>query len=33
VDAIEPVRASDHIGLTEATNIVNRIDEKMKAAK
>jgi hypothetical protein len=33
VDAIELVRASEHIGLTEAVNRVNEIDEKMKAAK
>jgi len=33
VDAIELVRASQHIGLTEAVNLVNSIDEKMKAAK
>jgi len=33
VDAIELVRASQHIGLTEAVNLVNSIDEKMKGAK
>jgi hypothetical protein len=33
VDAIELVRASQHIGLTEAVNFVNSIDAKMKAAK
>ena len=33
VDAIALVRASQHIGLTEAVDIVNRIDEKMKTAK
>jgi hypothetical protein len=33
VDAIELVRVSQKIGLTEAVNLVNEIDEKMKAAK
>ena len=33
VDAIALVRASQHIGLTEAVDVVNRIDEKMKASK
>jgi len=33
VDAIALVRASQHIGLTEAVDIVNRIDEKLKTAK
>ena len=33
LDAIELVRASEKIGLTEAVNLVNQIDEKMKAAK
>jgi hypothetical protein len=33
IDAIALVRASRHIGLTEAVNLVNEIDEKMKAAK
>ena len=33
LDAVELVRASEHIGLTEAVNLVNQIDEKMKAAK
>jgi hypothetical protein len=33
VDAIELVRASEHIGLAEAVKVVNQIDEKMKAAK
>lgn len=33
VDAIKLVRVSQHIGLTEAVDLVNRIDEKMKAAK
>jgi hypothetical protein len=33
VDAIGLVRESEHIGLTEAVNRVNQIDEKMKAAK
>jgi hypothetical protein len=33
VDAIALVRASEHIGLTEAVDVVNRIDEKMKTAK
>ena len=33
VDAIELVRASQHIGLTEAVNLVNSIGEKMKTAK
>jgi hypothetical protein len=32
VEAIELVRASDKIGLAEATDIVNGIDEKMKAS-
>lgn len=32
-DAIELVRASEKIGLTEAVNIVNSIEETMKAAK
>ena len=33
VDAIELVRASQKIGLTEAVNLVNEIDKKMRAAK
>jgi hypothetical protein len=33
VDAIALVRESEHVGLTEAVNLVNEIDEKMKAAK
>jgi hypothetical protein len=33
VDAIELVRASEKIGLAEAVDIVNGIDERMKAAK
>ena len=33
VDAVALVRASQHIGLTEAVNLVNEIDEKMKATK
>jgi hypothetical protein len=33
VDAIELVRASQKIGLTEAVDLVNGIEEKMKAAK
>lgn len=33
VDAIALVRASQHIGLAEAVDVVNRIDEKMKTAK
>lgn len=33
VDAIELVRASQKIGLTEAVNLVSGIDEKMKGAK
>ncbi len=33
IDAIQLVRASEKIGLTEAVNRVNEIDEKMKAAK
>ena len=33
VDAVELVRASQKIGLTEAVNLVNQIGEKMKATK
>lgn len=33
LDAVELVRASGHIGLTEAVNLVNQIAEKMKAVK
>ena len=33
VDAIALVRASQHIGLTDAVDVVNRIDEKMKTEK
>jgi ribosomal protein L7/L12 len=33
VDAIELVRASQHIGLAEAVNVVNGIDQKMNAPK
>jgi hypothetical protein len=33
IDAIQLVRESQKIGLTEAVNRVNEIDEKMKAAK
>jgi ribosomal protein L7/L12 len=33
VDAIALVRASQHIGLTEAVDLVNRINEKMNTAK
>ena len=33
IDAINLVRVSEKVGLTEAVNIVNGIDEKMKAAK
>lgn len=33
VDAIELVRANQKIGLTEAVDLVNGIEEKMKAAK
>jgi len=33
VDAIELVRVSQKVGLTEAVNLVNEIDAKMKAAK
>ncbi len=33
IDAVQLVRVSEKIGLTEAVNRVNEIDEKMKAAK
>jgi hypothetical protein len=33
VDAIELVRSSQHIGLTEAVKRVNEIDEKMRASR
>ncbi len=33
MDAIELVRASEHVGLGEAVDLVNGIEEKMKAAK
>jgi hypothetical protein len=33
VDAIELARTSEHIGLTEAVDLVNGIEEKRKAAK
>jgi hypothetical protein len=33
IDAIQLVRTSQKIGLTEAVDLVNEIDEKMKAAK